>query len=281
MASFIGAGISSIGSLIGAGLQSAAIKKAAGVQSNAATNNASLEKQATTAANTYTEGNLNQIQANEQPYQQAGGVALGELAQGTAAGGVFNSTPTAQQVLAQDPGYAFQLQQGTQALQRAEAAGGSVGSGGALKAGVAYSQNYADSAYNNAYNQFMGTRESNYNNLANIANYGQTANQVDATAGTQASGLVANTTLSGTQAQTSDLGQAANAQAAGIVGSANAWSSALGSIGTAAQQANAQYNLNQSGYQSSGTLGTNFNNMATGAGSQLMKAPIPLGSLGT
>jgi hypothetical protein len=267
----IGAGISAIGGLIGAGMQSAAIKKAAGIQTDAANKNASLETQATDKANTYTEGNLASIQGNEAPYQAAGAKALGELSTGTSAGGQFSGTPTGTQVLAQDPGFDFRMQQGQLALSRAEAAGGSVGSGGALKSAVDYGQNFASGEYNAAYNRFMTTRNANYTDLAGIANFGQTANQVDATAGTQASGLVSGTTMQGTAAQTNDLGQAANATAAGIVGSTNAWTGALGSIGTAAQGAAAQYQLNQSGYGGGPDVNTPTWNPA-GTGSEMYPA---------
>jgi hypothetical protein len=230
-----------IGDIWGATDQQHGIEAAANAQAGAANNNAVLDKNATTAANTYTEGNLAATDASIAPYQAAGGVALGQLGQGTAAGGEFNSQPTADQVLAQDPGYAFQLQQGQEALQRSEAAGGGVGTGGALKAGVAYSQNYADSAYNNAYSQFMNTRQSNYSNLSNIANYGQTANQVGAAANTAASGLVSGTTLAGTAAQTGQLTASAAATAGGDLGVANSKAGEFQSIGNLGTTMAAQY----------------------------------------
>ena len=140
---------------------------------------------------------------------------------------------------------------GQLALSRAAAAGGSLASGGQLKAASAYGQDYASNEYANASQRFLQTRQDNYSNLANIANYGQNANQVDAAAGTAASGQVANTTLGGIGAQTGYLTDAANATAAGTIGMANAWSGAIGSIGTAAQGAGAQY-FNGSGYKSGG-----------------------------
>lgn len=257
----IGAGISAVTGLIGAGKQSQAIKNAAAAQTNAATTNAALDKQATTAANTYTEGNLNATTAQEQPYVTAGDQALSQLSAGTAAGGEFNSMPTSAQVMAQDPGYQFTLEQGQQSLQRAEAAGGGVGSGGALKAASQYATNLATTQYSSALSNFMSTRQANYSNLAGIANYGQTANQVDANARTAASANVAGTTLSGTAAQTGALAQGANATAAGDIGVANAQASALSGIGTAAQQA---FALSQSGYGSGGDVNTPTWNPATG-----------------
>src|SRR5688572_32538317 len=48
----------------------------------------------------------------------------------------------------QDPGYAFELQQGTQALQNSAAAGSGALSGAALKDLLGYSQNFARTGYN-------------------------------------------------------------------------------------------------------------------------------------
>jgi hypothetical protein len=245
----IGGGISAIGGLIGAGMQSAAIRKAADIQATTAAQNAQLEKGATTGATQFTQDQLNRTLANISPYQQAGAGALSRLSAGTAAGGEFASTPTGEQVLAQDPGYAFRLQQGQLALSRAEAAGGGVGSGGALKAAAQYGQDYASSEYNNAFNRFMTTRQANYANLANIAGYGMNANQLGASAGGQAAGLYGNELLSGTGAQVGQLSDEANARAAGIIGSANAWSGALSNIGTAAQQGFQGWAAGQAGRQ--------------------------------
>ncbi|HEY1609088.1 MAG TPA: hypothetical protein VGG24_07465 [Paraburkholderia sp.] len=240
-------------SLIGGLLGSNAAEQAAQTQAAAETKASQLE--ATTANNA-----LNfdkQVYSNAQgyaaPYQQTGTGALQALAQGTATGGEFNSTPTSAQVMAQDPGYAFNLQQGQQALERAEAAGGSVGSGGALKAGVQYATNYATNAYGQAYNQFMGTRQANYGNLLNLAGLGEQANQTLTNAGTSAANNYSSTALSGAAAQGNDITNAAAATAAGTVGSANAWETGLGGVANGvtnglALQALAQQG-NQSGYK--------------------------------
>jgi hypothetical protein len=245
---FAGAGISAVGSLIGSGKQASAIKSAATTQANAAKYAADLQSQATANSLAFTKDVYGKAAGYEAPYQAAGSKAIGELGTGTAPGGEFNSTPTGDQVLAQDPGYQFRLDQGQLALERAEAAGGGVGSGGALKSAAQYGQDYASGEYANAYNRFMTTRQANYSNLANIANYGQQANATVTNAGTGAASNVSGTSLAGAGAQGNYLTQGANATAAGGIGAANAWGNSLSQIGTAAQQGLAAYQLNQSGY---------------------------------
>ncbi len=279
MAMFAGAGISAVGSLIGSGKQASAIKSAANTQAQAADYAANLQSQATANSLAFTKNVYGTAQSNVAPYQQAGTAALSQLGAGTAAGGQFNSSPTGAQVLGQDPGYQFRLDQGQQALQRAEAAGGGVGSGGALKSAEQYGQDYASSEYQNAYSRFMGTRQANYANLANIAGYGQQANATLTNAGTGASANVANTSLAGANAQGNYLTQAANATAAGGIGVANAQAGALGQIGTAAQQALMAQQISGSGY--GGATGANGSQVAGNPNWGAYNAgstPVPPGS---
>jgi hypothetical protein len=251
MAMLAGGAISGGLGLIGAGKQASAIKSAAKTQADAANHAADLTSQAASNSLNFTKGVYSGAKGYEAPYQQAGTAALGQLGAGTAAGGQFNSSPTGAQVLGQDPGYQFRLDQGQQALQRAEAAGGGVGSGGALKAAQQYGQDYASSEYGAAYSRFMGTRQANYANLANIAGYGEQANATLTNAGTGASANVSNTAMQGAAGAGNYLTQGAVAQGAGQVGAANAWNGALGNIGNLGQQA---LQLSQSGYGGGGQM---------------------------
>jgi hypothetical protein len=70
--------------------------------------------------------------------------------------------PSGQQVLQQDPGYQFRLQQGMQALDRQGAAGGLRLSGAQLKAAQQYSQGEASQEYDAAYNRALGQNQLNY-----------------------------------------------------------------------------------------------------------------------
>ena len=73
------------------------------------------------------------------------------------------------------PNYAFQLQQGQMANQRAgNMAGGALG-GNALQGLQRYTQDYAGGAYQNAFNNFNTQRNNIYNSLAGMANIGTTS----------------------------------------------------------------------------------------------------------
>lgn len=249
----VGAATTGVTSILGGLLGSNAAQSAAQTQAAASTRAAQLEANTETDALNFDKQVYSNAQGYSAPYQATGTGALQALATGTAAGGQFNSTPTSAQIMAQDPGYQFNLQQGQQALERAEAAGGSVGSGGADKAGIQYATNYATNAYGQAYNQFMGTRQANYGNLLSLAGLGESANNTVTQAGTAAANNYSSTALSGAAAQGNDITNAAAATAAGTIGSANAWASGLGGAANGvtnglAIQALAQQG-NQSGYK--------------------------------
>jgi hypothetical protein len=217
-----------IGSSIASGVMgSNAASDAADAQASAA--KYAADKQAQSAADSlaFQKDVFSVDQTNLKPYLAAGATSLSQLTAGTAPGGEFNSSPTADQILAQDPGYAFRLQQGSLALERAESAGGSVGSGGALKAAAAYGQDYASGEFSNAYSRYMTTRQSNYNNLASIAGLGQTATGQDASAGQSAASNISNINTTSANIEGQDLMAAGNATASGYVGAANAWGGAL------------------------------------------------------
>jgi len=70
--------------------------------------------------------------------------------------------PSGSQVLQQDPGYQFRLQQGMKALQQQGAAGGQMFSGGQLKAAQQYGQGLASQEYDAAYNRALGQNQLAY-----------------------------------------------------------------------------------------------------------------------
>jgi hypothetical protein len=73
------------------------------------------------------------------------------------------------------PNYAFQLQQGQMANQRAANAGGGALGGNALQGLQRYTQDYAGNAYQQAFNNFNQQRNNIYNSLAGMANIGTTS----------------------------------------------------------------------------------------------------------
>ena len=122
-----------------------------------------------------------------------------------------------------DPSMAFRQKIGTQATERMANVGGGAISGNTLRALTDYGQNLASTEYGNAFGRFQTDRTNIYNTLANIAGMGQGAVNTGVNAGQNyASQLTGLTTGS------------AAAQAAGTVGSANAYSGALGNVGNMA-----------------------------------------------
>jgi len=155
-----------------------------------------------------------------------------------------------------DPGYDFRLREGQKALERSAAAKGTLLNGGTLKSLNDYSQNVASQEYGNIYNRKYGEYTDTYNrNKADyttgynkaLGEYQGAFNVFQANqqgqlnpnlalmgAGQVSSNQLANTGLGYAQLNAQNastyannygnmLTQGANAQAAGIVGSGNAW----------------------------------------------------------
>ena len=112
----------------------------------------------------------------QQPYMGAGAGAVNQLAQLYGQGGAYTAQPTLAE-LQMDPGYAFRLRQGQQAMTNAARAGGLAGSGGALKAATRYGQEAGSQEYQNAYNRFMANRAAATQGLQNLAGLGAGAAQ--------------------------------------------------------------------------------------------------------
>ena len=128
------------------------------------------------------------------------------------------------------PNYQFMLGQGRQAQQQTMNVGG--GGSNIARAADIFSQNYAQNAYQNAFTNFRNQRNDIYNTLQSIAGIGQQG----------AAGL--SNLGSGVATNISNLGiQGANAQAAGQIGQANAWSGAISNIGNTLGNAGMSYAL--------------------------------------
>ena len=103
------------------------------------------------------------------------------------------------------PGYDFRLQQGQDSLQASAAARGGLNSGAAMRDLLKFGQDYGSNEYGN-YLARLGAR----------ADTGMSAAQMSGQASQQAAAGVSNA-----------LGNIGNAQAAGAIGSANAWTGGL------------------------------------------------------
>ena len=82
------------------------------------------------------------------------------------------------------PNYQFQLAQGQGANQNAANVGGGALSGNTLQGLQNYTQNFAQGAYQNAFNNYQTQRNNIYNSLSGIAGLGTSANQQAIAAGT-------------------------------------------------------------------------------------------------
>jgi len=155
------------------------------------------------------------------PYRELGYTALGDIESRIP----YFTSQFGDEQLRQylDPSMAFRQRLGEQSTARLANVGGGALSGNTLRALNEFGQNLASTEYGNAFNRFQTERGNIYNTLANIAGMGQqavnTGVQSGQTFAAQQTGLL--------------TGQAA-AQAAGQVGAAGAYGSALGNIGNMA-----------------------------------------------
>lgn len=117
-----------------------------------------------------------------------------------------------------DPGYQFRLDQGNKAINEQALAAGRYNSGATLKDLDAFNSGEASQEYQSAYDRYNQNQTQQYNKLAGVAGTGQQATNFADSAGAAATGASNNYLTSG-----------AAANAAGTVGTANAFSSAIGS----------------------------------------------------
>jgi hypothetical protein len=219
----ISGGIAAAGAIGGALITSNASSNAANTEANAA-NNASQ-----------TQWNMfQQQQANAQPWMQSGQQNLATLNAQMANGSLTNAM-TMQQ-FQQDPGYQFQLQQGQNAINRSAASRGLLNSVGTEQTLDAYTQGMANTDYQQALQNFTANQQQRYNMLSGLSQQG-----LQATGMTNAAGANAANNISSNQMASG------NAQAAGIMGQANATTGAMTSLGNTAMGYGLMNQLQQNG----------------------------------
>lgn len=214
--SAVAAAVVAGGSIIGSVIQAGAAGHAADLQAQGAQN-----------ALTQQQSMYNQTVSNEAPFLQAGQGATSQLSYllgtsgtpgnapngNTSAGGFgsLNAPFTADMMKQYSPAYQFQMQQGQQGVLNQSAGSQGALSGAALKDLTSFNQNYANTAFNNAFTQYQTQQSNTFNRLAGIAQMGQGAASNQATGGSNyASGIGQSATNIGT------------AQAGGVMGGANA-----------------------------------------------------------
>jgi hypothetical protein len=172
-------------------------------------------------------------QANAAPFLQTGTAANARL---RALLGLDSGDPTTSPLLRRftaadletDPvyqsGLKFGLDEGRTAINARAIRSGGYDSGATLKALTRFGTDYGATKSGESYNRFRTDQGDIYNKLAGISGTGQVATNQVASAGSAAAGSIG--------ASLADIG---NARAAGIVGGANAWGGALGSVGGGVQ----------------------------------------------
>jgi hypothetical protein len=248
-AGLIGGGISAIGSVIGASQQAGASEASTAAQQQ-------MYQQTVANEAPYVQsGNMATAQLNyllgigpdpntvQQPVNRGGsggygggqfsgmsagqGMGGGYATNGQSQSGVNTSmggygslmTPFNASMMKQyDPGYQFQMQQGQQGVLNGDASSAGALSGAAQKDLIGFNQGYANSAYNNAFNQYQTQQGNIYQRLGGMAQMGQSAASNSATgASSFANGIGQSMTNTGT------------AIGAGYAGAGNAIGNSLGS----------------------------------------------------
>ncbi len=183
--------------------------------SQAAQSASNAQNQAADRASQQQQAQLTSQQALEKPYTDSGAAALKEL---------NSQMPDltkkfSMQDFQQDPGYQFQLAQGTQAMDRSAAARGMLNSAGTMEGINAYGQGLANTDYQQALANFTNNQQQRYNMYSGIAGMGNTANGQMAQVGMNAANNISNNTMG-----------AANASAASSMAGANAISGGANSL---------------------------------------------------
>jgi hypothetical protein len=122
----------------------------------------------------------------------------------------------------QSPGYAWQLQQGQNAVQASAAAKGMLNSTGTQQNLMSYSQGLANQDYQQALQNYMAQNQQTYNMYNNLSQQGQNAAIQQGSTGAQLANTMSNSIMAG-----------GNAQAAGIMGQASAINNGLTGVGNA------------------------------------------------
>lgn len=184
------------------------------------------------------------------PYTGAGTFGLGMLRDEIGPGGRLATQFTADNFRELDPGFDFRISEGQNALARSQFARGQGLSGAAARELARYSQDYASSEFNNAFNRFQSGNQQRYEQLVGLSGLGLRAADMDIASGNayadrfmrnnamfdlpiaqqnlDTSQYLTNLDFSRRATIGDFLTGSANARAAGTVGSANAWSGGLG-----------------------------------------------------
>ena len=218
-AAMIGAG----GALLGGVISASGARSAASTQADAANRAAELQKQ-----------QFDKQMELQDPFRTAGLTGQNKLMQLLGLGGDTSAGDYGKYAkdfsmadYQADPGYAFRLKAGTDALGHQAAARGGLISGQTLKGMQDYAQGSASQEYSNAFNRYQTNRANQLQPLGSLVSSGQAAASNQASQAGQYGVNAGNL-----------MNQAGQSIAAGQMGMANSLASGLGTAASAYQQQN-------------------------------------------
>lgn len=227
------AAVAGIGSSIAGGvMQGDAAQTAAQQQEQKALQAQQLEQRNQQAGIDFQNKEWTGQQAAEQPYQ-----ALGSTSANAYADLINNpfTAPTLAQA-EQTPGYQFNLQTGTQAIDEQAAATGNLNSGNTGVALQKYGQGLATTTYQQAYQNALNAHMANLQAAMGGVNAGLTSTGQLGQFGQAAANNMSNLYLTGGAQQASQLNNQGAAAAAGTIGQANAYANMFNGIANGVDQ---------------------------------------------
>jgi len=167
--------------------------------------------------------------ATSGPFAGAAAGGGGGAAGGGFGAGGFGDPSQMMASLEQSPGFQFRLGEGLKALEKSAAARGTLLTGGTLKGLQRYAQDFASNEYDKRYNQLLGMSQLGLDAAKSQGLLGSSyAGQAGNILGGQATQIGGSFTDQGKTIADLITGRG-NAQAAGTVGSANAWQQGINS----------------------------------------------------
>ena len=215
--------MSFISNIVGGLLGANAANKAANAGVTGAQQAQQLEKQNQTAALGAQQTALSNVTAAEQPYQSLGSTSANHLASLLNTG--FQAPTLAQ--AEQTPGFQFNLQTGTNAINENAAATGNLLSGNTGVALQKYGQGLAENTYQQDYQNALQTYMANVNPLQTAVNTGLSSTGQLAQTNLGVAGNTANIDLTAAQQQAQQINNAAAARASGYLGAAKGYGTAV------------------------------------------------------
>lgn len=168
--------------------------------------------------------------------------------------------------LASDPGYQFGLNQGTQGIERAQAARGNFLSGAAIKEATRFNEDYAGTKFNDAFNRASSTWNTNLNAYDNNRSRIYSFLTGVSTLGQNSAAQVGAGNQQAANNSSNALMQGANAQSAGAIASGNALQSGINTAANSINSAGGWNNLLANGGKSaSGWSGNSNTGFGTGS----------------